>query len=923
MPLKEFLGNEKRIILILYILRLLIYGGFVKVKLRKSIHFLSVISLLSSCTTSSVKTADFGYNKEELLRSIASEKSLIPMTNPESGLTYWQEFQEMKSNPLKVKKYAIDRAGDTKETLFATTSSDLFHFLIWMRASPISTFQDIRNNQQNSKTPAGIMKFSPLPKNKFPYKPVEDTIVVTKMDDVLEVLDNPKVFSVRNYTKKMEDSVGPFMMAYDESRYNMKEKPWMRKLLPASDLPRARQLVKKLAYDVLGSQRYVGSDIRGQEFGRLEVVNQYARRVPAMFVQDYFGLKSVSPEKLLEWSRATQDDFFHNLVNDENVKTKAEIAGADFNNYLKSYIKSRSEQLQKEIQSNNLDEKSITSSSYYANLDILSRLILDKEPDVVADSQDQVAARIRTNAMGTLVGAVETTQSAVTQAFHEIQKRPVVLDYARKIAAAAEKAETSGDQQTLDKANEAMERLVWEALRFNPINPIVVRYAETNFTLKNGYQIKKGSHILVATHSAMFDEKYFSEPNKFDPYRDRDAKFIALSKTDSFVKEAVNPNLKRFEQAENHVNSSKWLKFQKSFFQLGYGHHRCLGDYLGEIFVPEMVMLLMKLPNAHAVDGQAGLIDFRYLKETSPLGDKYYYSFPERYSIEFSTQTNLPRIASILKKKEVEVVDQKYAYEAYLQNFDRDLYRRCLAGWDIEKSASELKLKDFAKGIKNANTVHNLNVDMGNKDFLYCRLNQEFQKCMDTEQKLNKFHRLGNENTLSGKGGDISDFDKHLAAFERCNSSLNSTEIAFYNSVFFGKALDMSQLDMSKSKRNNDKYKFEDDLKFYVRFNSRESMLNPLGWKKIPESEKALMYTRLDLDFRLCFGKKVNLLRKAPNKAYNECKDGVYMPKQFIKVGSLSQMERFYMLRDYLKVPGVNSVNSVKEVEARLEVENP
>ena len=61
----------------------------------------------------------------------------------------------------------------------------------------------------------------------------------------------------------------------------------------------------------------------------------------------------------------------------------------------------------------------------------------------------------------------------------------------------------------------------------------------------------------------------------------------------------------------------------------------------------------------------------------------------------------------------------------------------------------------------------------------------------------------------------------------------------------------------------------------------------------------------------------------SPLKAYNQCKDGIYMPKQFIKVGSLSQVERFYMLRDYLKVPGVTTVDSVKSVEARLEVENP
>ena len=919
------------------------FGGSVKSNLSRGIHLFSVFSMLISCTNTTVKSSDtMSAKNETILRTIAAEEYPIEMRNPESKLTYWEEYQAVTKNLKAKKKYTLDRTdsgiinelipgqGKTaeivrNEKLFALSNPELYHFLIWMRANPISTFQDIRNNQQSVDSPKGIMRFKPLPKNKFVYEPVEDTIVVTKMDDVLELMDQPKIFSVRNYTKKMEESVGPFMLAYDESRYNLKEKPWMRKMLLASDLPRVRKLVKDISLGVLAEQRYVGSDIRGKEFGRIEVINQYARRSPILFTQQYFGLKGVRIEKLFDWSRATQDDFFHNLVSDSSVKKKAEIAGKEFHEYLKEYIPRREKEIRNEMVQKNIskDEKSASYKSYYEELDILSRLILDNNPDVVISEHDDKAARIRSNIIGTLVGGIETTQAAIAQAFNEIQKRPTWLKYAQDVANKAEIAEVNHDERSLSFYTSEMEKLVWEALRFHPVNPIVVRYAEEDYKMKNGFKIPKGAHVLIATQSAMFDEQYFKNPNSFEPNRINSEKFIVLANSDSFVKKSSNPDVQNFENSENHIRSTKWTKFQKSYFHLGYGHHRCLGDYIGEIHVPEMAMQLFKLPDVKVVDGQAGNLDFRYLRVTNFLGDKFYYSFPESYSIEFGTNSQLPRIKKLLEKKPIEIANKNYAYEFYLQDFDRNLYRRCLAGWDIEKEASQLKKDDFLKGIYKASLTHELNGDGSSKDLLFCRLNREFQKCMTLKEKELKFHHLGGEERTTGPKTQLNDFDKHQAAYERCSMNLNQTEKAFYENLFFGKSNDLSSLDLSKSIRNNDAYKFEDDLKFYNRFNSRESMLNPLGWKKIPESEKALMYTRLDLGFRLCFGKKVNLEKIQPLKAYNQCKDGVYMPKQFIKVGALSQVERFYMLRDYLKVPSVNSVDSVKGVETILEKENP
>jgi len=722
------------------------------------------------------------------IRKYASTQGTTSNVNPKTGKTFWQEFESAKGLSLLKPKLRV--------------------FSTWVRANPIATFTDLLEK-------APVLELESLPiekdtKGKEPsnYYPYGKTIVISRYNDVVEALNQPTKLTVRNYRKKMENSIGPYMLAYDGSQYNMQEKPWMRKMLPTSDLPKVRQMVRSLVNKAIQEGTYVGKDPAGNSYGRLEMVNQVARRVPILMTGEYFGFAGPSEAKMFEWSRATQDDYFHNVTNNKEVRQAVRVASQEIHAYLKELIAFKKAQI----------------AGGSTSDDILSRLIRGGTKEFVAPTSAE-DDRTRINIIGMLVGGVETTQAAIVQSMNQFFLRPDVFEKVRQ-AALRDDVETVG-------------KYVWEILRFQPVNPFVVRFAEEDITLSSGAKIPKGSHVLIATQAAMLDPSVFESPLEVRLNRD-----------------------------------------QNKFFHLGYGHHRCLGDYVSMVQVPEIVMALLKLPNIRPASGHAGTLDFR----VRPMGNKKAESksFPESFSVEFDAKT--PKQTS-----EVQVANSAYAYEDYLMTFDRAQYRACLAGLPMSgKMPSKLALpKIIAKNLR----VHKVNeATQENRELLYCRLNTNFRSCMNEQKKV-----VGNFNILL-------DGAEHEKAYVACadKSGLTGTEKAFYESVMLGKVFMENALTADQAVRNTGEgYEYEDYLKFYNRYNYRECFMNPAGLTSF-EDREMIMYARFNLDFRLCMGKPV-LAHKATRglvghdreTMYDKCKDGVYNESTFKKEGALSRTEKF------------------------------
>jgi len=396
-------------------------------------------------------------------------------------------------------------------------------FLAWMiKNKPDLLFAIIRNTRPNLVTPG------------------KGPVFVTRFRDVQEALERPEIFNV-TYAPMIDPSVGPFMLSRDATTINQRDKGIMRALIQREDLPKVRGIIADLTKTQIGRQ---------MDKREIEVVGTLSRRVPIELTGAYFGFPGPNQETMFRWSRATQYDMFHNLDKDPKIHQDNLEAGREMKEYLSTLIPQRRQALQ--------DDPGLD--------DILSRLLKSTFPNAIGFNEERIA----TNIMGTLVGGVETTSQAIVQILDQLFKRPRQLEEAVKAARADD--------------DDAVYDYCWEALRFNPINPFVVRRCAKDYRIAGGSlrsaKIKAGKTVLVCTRSAM-----------------RDGRELPVASSFATDRPAYH------------------------YMHLGYGMHTCLGDQISRVQIPEIVKHLLKLPE---------------LRPTGPI-DMKGGPFPESYTVAFDT----------------------------------------------------------------------------------------------------------------------------------------------------------------------------------------------------------------------------------------------------------------------------------------------
>ena len=385
----------------------------------------------------------------------------------------------------------------------------------WLRSNWREMYQELRQNRPIFKTPA------------FTF--------VSRWGDVIEVLSQNELFSVRGYRDKMDPAIGPHMLARDGTSINWQDKSVMRSVLPWDDLGEVRSLAGDIARESLKAQR-----------GRVEVVSALSRLVPLRIVQRYFGFPGptgahgnpdATDATMLAWSKATQWDIFHNPTNDATVHAKSVEAGEAMRAYVWTLLDSKRR-----------------------NLDVFKDPVSRVVRLVGGGDSGMGLDRAVTNVCGLLVGAIETTAAAITQAAEQILLRPDVL--ARAIALA--QSDSLGP----------FADIVWEALRFNPVATLVFRYCERDTIIAGGTSyatpVTKGTVLAAGIGSAMFDETAYPNPSDFQPGRPFD-----------------------------------------NYLHFGMGYHECLGKYVAMKMIPEAIRQLMLLPGLQLLPGDEGKIDFQ------------------------------------------------------------------------------------------------------------------------------------------------------------------------------------------------------------------------------------------------------------------------------------------------------------------------
>lgn len=299
--------------------------------------------------------------------------------------------------------------------------------------------------------------------------------MVTRATDVLDILAQPSLFSVKANRRTMDLAVGPFMLARDETELNWEEKGLMQAVLRWEDVPRVRALAGEVAEAAL------------EEGGNgLDIVPAIARKVPLRIVQEIFGFRA-SDDDLLRWSFASQHGMFRNLPFSEEVLANCHRAGQEMRAWLWPFLAAK------------------WAAAPLPGGDAVERLInLSRLPDAGITPE-----RVLSNVCGLLVGAIETTSQAIVQATEQLIAHPERLR-------AALAADALGDEAAFDAH-------VFEALRFNPITTIQFRFAETTRVLGEGTDyatgVQAGTVLAVCTGSAMFDADLMPDPDTFDATR--------------------------------------------------------------------------------------------------------------------------------------------------------------------------------------------------------------------------------------------------------------------------------------------------------------------------------------------------------------------------------------------------------------------
>ena len=220
----------------------------------------------------------------------------------------------------------------------------------------------------------------------------------------------------------------------------------------------------------------------------MDIVQTLTRKVPVRLADEYFGFSGPRDKQMMSWARSCFREFFDDLLDSPEMRALAVAAGAEMRERLDALLAQR------------------RASGGEGRDDVMGRLLRLQSAGDVANLDDDAVCR---TLMGLVIGMVETTSQAAVQALLVLFSRPDAL------ARAAAAAKTDDD--------DALSDLVFEALRFRPINPMVVRVAKDDYVLAAGEPhqtlIRKGATVFALTWSAMFDPRVLDAPEEFRPDR--------------------------------------------------------------------------------------------------------------------------------------------------------------------------------------------------------------------------------------------------------------------------------------------------------------------------------------------------------------------------------------------------------------------
>lgn len=303
-----------------------------------------------------------------------------------------------------------------------------------------------------------------------PYISFGKRVFVLSWRHVTEVLQRDGDFLIAPINaERINAASGPFILGMDRSPELFAQREAVYCALRAADMAPARAILQKESARLLSAAR--------ARHGRIDVVNGYSRLIAARTAASIFGLRGPTEQDLMRVLRAIFHEIFLNLNADSTVQGLGLAAGKELTAWIRTEIESR-------------------NGAAPPGTDVLAGLIrAQAHLPLNPESVPRMLA-------GLIVGAVDTTATAVAHI------TTVLLGDRRMFAGAH--ADLNDPRR--------MQGWCYEALRFRPHNPILLRQAAhaTKIGKKN---IRQGSKIIAVTLSAMHDPAAFPRPATALPTR--------------------------------------------------------------------------------------------------------------------------------------------------------------------------------------------------------------------------------------------------------------------------------------------------------------------------------------------------------------------------------------------------------------------
>lgn len=360
----------------------------------------------------------------------------------------------------------------------------------------------------------------------WPIAKFHSVHLVTRHDDVREVMMTDAAFKVP-YGGKLKT-----LMEGQTVFIGMEDTPAYR-----SQLSRLESLARKEDMETLA----LATEKRAEEIvasagGELELVDTLFRTVTFDILEEYFGVTQPVSGDLRLWSTRMFEYQF--LGSDESLFHEIEWMAPALLRHIEDIIEER------------------RSNGDASESDLLGRALARQKQG--EHGWDDLFIRTMLSAL--IIGGPPQPPMVLPQAIEQLLRRPEALHSAHKAAVAGDEALTFGH--------------VFEALRFEPISPILPREATIDYVIAEGtkreHKVAKGDKVIAAIQSAMTDPRRIPSPKLFIPTR----------------------------------QSYEYMHF-------GLGLHECFGRHINRAMFPAICAPLLRRNNLRRVDGTAGRLAFK------------------------------------------------------------------------------------------------------------------------------------------------------------------------------------------------------------------------------------------------------------------------------------------------------------------------